>query len=275
MRPPFCTLASPQAGEHRGSSTGHRRAHQDARTDGQHGIPDPDVREPPPCCPSGGRITSRYALSPPIYHAAMRTRTVSSLALVTLLATAGCTSGSEPQEDAGDEQTEQAAATEGAGMDGWLCDDISPASLKTLAGGELTDPTEVQVQDDDEAWVCEARDGQTPLARVTLQVGEEARDEARERVGQTEGVEPGPDYLGESYTSPALVVGLTLCRGTEGGPDVDEPYVMLAESLVDSEEDLSEPLRSTLAQLAGSLDQRYGCSPTLARSEAAEVTESP
>lgn len=205
----------------------------------------------------------------------MRTRTLSSLALVTLLATAGCTSGSEPQEDTVEEQTEQAAATEGAGMDGWLCDDISPASLETLAGGELTDPTEVQVQDDDEAWVCEARDGQTPLARITLQVGEEPRDEARERVEQTEGVEPGPDYLGESYTSPALVVGLTLCRETEGGPDDYQPYVMLAESLVDSEEDLSEPLRSTLAQLAGSLDQRYGCSPTLARSDAAGATDSP
>ncbi|MFK5581886.1 hypothetical protein [Serinicoccus sp. LYQ131] len=206
----------------------------------------------------------------------MRTRTLSSFALVALLATAGCTSGSEPADDRTEEQTsEQAAATDGSGMDGWLCDDISPASLETLAGGELTDPTEVQVQDDDEAWVCEARDGQTPLARVTLQVGEEARDEARERVEQTEGVEPGPDYLGESYTSPALVVGLTLCRVTEGGPDEHQPYVMVAESLVDSEEDLSEPLRSTLAQLAGGLDQRYGCSPTLARSDAAEATEAP
>lgn len=192
------------------------------------------------------------------------------LALVAGLALGACTSGEDPADDSTPApSTEQAAVTDGSDSNGWLCDDISPQSLRALAGGELADPAEEMIQDDDEAWICEARDGDTTLARLSLSVGEEARDAARERVQAAEGVAAGPDYLGESYTSPALVVGLTLCTDMDQpGAGVYEPYTMVAEALVESEDDLSEPLRSTLASMARRLDQGIGCSPRQALEEA-------
>ena len=192
------------------------------------------------------------------------------LALVAGLTLGACTSGADPVDDSTPApSTDEAAATDGSDSNGWLCDDISPQSLRALAGGELADPTEEMLQDDDQAWVCEARDGDTPLARLSLSVGEEERAAARERAQAAEGVSAGPEYLGESYTSPTLVVGLTLCTDMDQpGAGVDEPYTMVAEALVESEGDFSEPLRSSLSSMARRLDQGIGCSPRQAVEDA-------
>lgn len=201
----------------------------------------------------------------------MRARTSASLALLAVLGTSACTSGEDPADEptaVAPAPEDEAAVTDGSDSNGWLCDDISPDSLQTLAGGEVAAPTEVMLADDDQTWVCEARDGDTPLMRLSLSVGEEARDAARARARELDGVR-GPEYLGESYLSPTLVTGLTLCTDM-GQPDagVYEPYTMVAESLVEDEGDYSEPLRSTLGTLAQRLDQGIGCSPKQARSEA-------
>ncbi|OLT43296.1 hypothetical protein BJF86_00325 [Serinicoccus sp. CNJ-927] len=206
----------------------------------------------------------------------MRRRHLTRLASLLLVAVlAACTS--EPTEEPGTETSapaeQDAAATDGSGSNGWLCEDVSPQSLRALAGDELTEPREVMVADDETRWVCEAYDGQTPLVRVSVEVGEEGRETARSLVEATEGMAPGPDYLGESYLSPTVGVGLTLCGAQGSGSP--EPYSLTAEILVDREDDLREPLRSTLTSIAQKLDQGVGCSPKQAREEAAEQTVTP
>lgn len=197
-------------------------------------------------------------------------RSITALALAALTLGA-CTSGEDPSETSTPDAAPSSApaVTDGSDSNGWLCEDVSPETLRAVAGGELGEPNEVMVQDDETAWVCDAYDGDTPLVRLSLAVGEEARDEARSRMQSLEGVTEGPDYLGESYSSPGVVAGLTACTDMDQpGAGVYEPYTMVAESLTGDDADVSDQLRSTLTGLARRLDQGIGCSPKQARGEA-------
>ena len=203
----------------------------------------------------------------------MRVPPLLPITLLAALVAAGCTSGTEPQQPAGS-STSGPAPTQGS-ADGWLCEDVSPQSLRALAGGEPADPREVVVTDDDTSWVCEAYDGERPLVRVGVAVGEEGREQARALAREEEGMSPGPEYLGESYLGPRLAVGLTLCTSPGSEEGERTPYSLTAQALGDSGEDVGEALRSTLTSVATKLDRGFGCSPRAALEDAAESTTTP
>lgn len=200
------------------------------------------------------------------------------LAAATALALAlgACTSEHDPAEETTPAATEEAAATGGPASGGWLCSYLGPSTLRAVAGQESQESQEFQevtVQDDRQGWACEVRDGEQPLVGISIQRGEAARVAAQERAEQAEDVRQGPEYLGVSYLSPRLVTGLTLCRdvGSPGSEEY-EPYTMVAEALTDSDDDVSDELRSALTQLAATLDQTVGCSPRMANQAAAATT---
>lgn len=245
--------------------------------------------------PDGVGVWGRLRRSCASYDAGMRVRPSIPLALLLALGATGCTSEPEPEEPRSGGTTSETAPEDGRGGNGWLCEDMSPANLRAVAGGELAEPRELVVADDDTSWVCEAYDGQAPLLRLSVVVGEEGREEARALAAETEGGAAGPDYLGESVIGPRQGVAITLCTdvsgtavdndGQEGADEVPVagdtegdtrvPYSITAEALGDSEEDVSEALRSTLTLTAGKLDQGFGCSPKAALEEAAQTTEVP
>lgn len=229
-----------------------------------------------PCATLGGvGVWGRLRRSCASYDAGMRVRPSIPLALLLALGATGCTSEPEPEGPTSGGTTSETAPGDGRGGNGWLCEDMSPANLRAVAGGELAEPRELVVADDDTSWVCEAYDGQAPLLRLSVVVGEEGREEARALAAETEGGAAGPDYLGESVIGPRQGVAITLCTDPGSEADARTPYSITAEALGDSPEDVSEALRSTLTLTAGKLDQGVGCSPKAALEEAAQTTEAP
>lgn len=193
--------------------------------------------------------------------------------LVTLVA-AGCTSQPASPEPSDESATTAPAPTAGA-ADGWLCEDVSPQSLRALAGGDPADPRQVVVTDDETSWVCEAYDGDRPLVRVGVAVGEEGREQARALVREGEEMAPGPEHLGESYVGPGLAVGLTLCTSPGSEDGTRTPYSLTAQALGDQGEDVGEALRSVLTSVATRLDRGFGCSPRAALEDATRSTSAP
>lgn len=157
----------------------------------------------------------------------------------------------------------------GPGVNGWLCQYVSPSATAAAAGGTAVTPRERIVQDDEDSWVCEVLTGgageQEPVIRLSILLGEEAREQARQRAEAADGVEPGPDYLGLSFVSPGLVTGLTSC--TEPGAEnrsQQVPYSLVGEALGVVDDETTEDLRSALTTAARNLDQAVGCTPSQA-----------
>lgn len=215
----------------------------------------------------------------------MRTRTLSLTAVVTglTLALTACTSESADPEPTAPDDT-AATSDDGlegdAGNQGWMCQYVSPRAVEVLAGGEAQTPRQLVTEDDEDTWVCDVLVGgpgeQEPLARLSIDLGEEAREEARERAESAEGVQPGPDYLGVSFVSPGLVTGLTLCTAPDA-TDVNDkiPYALVAESFGETGPEATDRLRQALTEMAKNLDGNLGCSPTRAVAEDAEQTTAP
>lgn len=214
----------------------------------------------------------------------MRTRTtiIASLAASLGLLLGACTSdttdpagqgsagsaGTEAGDTGGteDDDVEQAGST-AAPVRGFVCRYLAPAQQEQVAGRELTDPYQLIVANDPDSWVCEARDGDEALVRVSILRGAEAWSEQRTLAQEQEGVTEGPEWLGESYRSPRRLTGLTMCSGVVDGEVTHEPYALVVEAVNDADEDVSEALSAAASTLARSLDQAMGCSPRMARGE--------
>lgn len=212
----------------------------------------------------------------------MRTRSLLAPSLAAFLVLGGCTSGEEPLDPTPTETagTDDSAVTtgvpQGPTANGYLCRYLGPDQLAALGGGDPAEPLQVDVQDDPTHWVCEARDGEETLARVSILLGEDLAAAERETATSAEGVQSGPDYLGESYVSARRVSGLTRCHVPDGqGSTTWGSYTMVIEALGESDEDLSKHLLTAAGAAASSLDQAVGCSPKLARSEAESATTAP
>lgn len=164
---------------------------------------------------------------------------------------------------------EAAGATAAPGAGGVLCRYVTASTQRTVAGADLTDPHQLMVENDPESWVCEVRDGDQALMRVSILRGEDAWDSQRGLAQEAEGVIDGPEWLGEAYSSPQRITGLTMCATSEE-PDVTyEEYALVVESVTDPQEDLTAPLRVTASTMARNLDQAVQCSPKMARGEIA------
>lgn len=202
----------------------------------------------------------------------MRSRTVSTTILSAglLLALGACTSGG----DEPDPSTDDAAVTSDDGLEGtagnrgWMCQYVSPEAVESAAGGSATTPRMLITEDTEDAWVCDVLVGgageQEPVLRLAIQLGEEAREAARTRAQEADGMEPGPDHLGVSFRSPGLVTGLTLCTSPGGNaedPGDKIPYTLVAESLGETDEATTDLLQRALTETAKGLDQSVGCSP--------------
>lgn len=207
---------------------------------------------------------------------------LTSLVATVALGLAACTSGedngAEPPTDTdagatGAGATDGAAVTEGPEANGYLCRFVSPPAQQAVSGGELSQPQAVVVDDSAEAWTCEARDGDEGVIRVSYLLGEEHRSEQRAVLDGVPDVSTGPEWLGESFVSPRMVVGLTLCTDPEGTDD-RVPFTIVAEALQESDEDVSAELTNVATATARALDQGVGCSPRQARAEASQ-TEAP
>lgn len=163
---------------------------------------------------------------------------------------------------------------------GWLCEYVSPATLRAAVGAEAQSPRQLVTEDDEDSWVCEVLVGgpgeQEPAVRLAIQLGEEARDLARERAEAAAQVRGGPEHLGVSFVSPGLVTALTLCTA----PDAQDrgeriPYTLVAESLGETGEEATAGLRQALTEAAKRLDAAVGCSPSQALSDEAAATTGP
>lgn len=191
----------------------------------------------------------------------------------------GCTSGADPDAPPPDQDDEAAVTTpslmvgveEPPAANGFLCRYVSRSGQEAVTGGAWSEPVQVTVQDDTTTWACEARDGEEPLIRVTINRGPElpARDRAE---AQEAGIEQdGPDYLGESYLSARKVTALTLCKVPDNeGSRTYEPYSFVVEALAVGEEDLERDLTVVATTMARTMDQAIGCSPKMAAQQAAE-----
>ncbi len=199
------------------------------------------------------------------------------------VALSACTSeGPTPPSEAEDPVVTSDDGLEGepGTGNGWMCDYLSPAALRAVVGEEPQSPRQLVSEDDEDTWVCEVLVGgqgeQEPVVRLTIELGEEARDRARERAENADQVSEGPEHLGVSFVSPGLVTALTLCTAP-GAQDRAEriPYTLVAESLGDTGEEATSALRQALTEAARRLDSSIGCSPRQAVSEDAAATTGP
>ena len=221
--------------------------------------------------------------------APMRTRPMILAALtasLTLLVGA-CSSESDPQpsptgqtgtsdEDgtAAPQVDQDAVGSTAAPVRGYLCRYITQETQEAVAGRELSDPHQVLVANDANSWVCEARDGDESLVRVSILRGEDAWGTQRALAQEEEGVTEGAEWLGESYQSARRITGLTMCAGQVDGEATYEPYALVLEAVTESDEDVSSALNRTASTLTRSLDQAVGCSPKMARGEISGPTPS-
>lgn len=218
----------------------------------------------------------------------MRTRSTISrtaaLGLTLALGLSACTS--EDPEPTAEPTQEEAAPTTDDGLEGtltangWACEYFSPAAADHAAGGTATTPRGIVTQDDEEGWVCEVVSGgpgeQEPIARLSIILGPEAREEYRTLAEGAEGVEPGPDYLGKSYIAPGLVVGLTSCTRPGATQRSDQiEHTLVGEALNVTDEQATDDLRSALTLAAQGLDKGMGCSPAQVVRDLAETTSAP
>lgn len=168
----------------------------------------------------------------------------------------------EPQED-----RDAVGSTAAPLGQGYLCRYITEATQKAVAERDLEAPYQLIVENDETTWVCEARDGDDPLVRVSILRGDGIWDTQRALAQEHEGVVEGPDWLGEGYQSARRITGLTMCA-TSPDPDlVYEPYALVVEAVTDSGLDVAGELSTTASALARGLDQSIGCSPKMARGE--------
>lgn len=211
--------------------------------------------------------------------------TTALLAVLGLITLTACTSEDPMPAPDTAVSPETAAATDDGlegepGTDGWMCQYASPDTVAAVTGSEPTTVREVVVQDDGDGWVCEVLVGdagaQEAVLTVSVLLGEESRDAARERAEAADGVEPGPDYLGRSFVSPGLVTGLTLCAAPDATRADDRvPYTLVAESRAGTDEAATDALLTTLTGAARSLDQGVGCSPRAALADDEASTTAP
>lgn len=164
------------------------------------------------------------------------------------------------------EAPERAGST-AAPVGGHLCRYVSPGTQHAVAGQDLLEPSQLIVANDPDSWVCEARDGDRGLVRVSILRGEGVWRDQRALAQEQEGVTEGPEWLGESYRSARRVTGLTMCSTVVDGEATYEPYALVVEAVVASDEDVSGALSTTASTLARSMDQSVGCSPRMARGE--------
>ncbi len=215
----------------------------------------------------------------------MRNRTLTAAATAAGLALVlgACTSGDpDPAPTADDTAVTSDDGLEGtAGNQGWMCNYVSPTAIE-LANGSAPGTTRMLVTEDTEdSWVCEVLVGgkgeQEPVIELSIRLGEQAREEARDRAEAADGVEPGPDHLGVSFVSPGLVTGLTMCKDPQSTDVADKiPYALVAESFGQTDEETTKKLQTALTETAKGLDQSVGCSPKLAlKEDAAAQTDGP
>lgn len=217
----------------------------------------------------------------------MRIRRLLAPSLGALLVLGGCTSGDAPADETptGTQTADGTAATDDADQtgvpqppaaNGYLCRYVGPDQQGAVAGGDLAEPVQVDMQNDPTHWICEARDGEETVVRVSILRGQDLADEARDAAQAAEAVEDGPAYLGESYTSARRVTGLTMCRTPDSeGSEGWERYSIVVEAVPESDEDVAKHLTMVAGAAARALDQSVGCSPKMAVSEAVSATTAP
>lgn len=210
----------------------------------------------------------------------MRTRPQTAAAVTAVLALllAGCTSGAEPDGPTGtatqDADSTDEATTDGVGTTappaarGYLCRYVSLSAQEAVAEGELDNPYQLMVEDDEDNWVCETQDDGEPLVRVSILRGEDVWAQQRALAEAEEGVQDGPEWFGQSFASARRVTGLTMCSRPDGkGAEDYEPYALVVEAMPDSEENVTEQLHSVASALSRGVDQALRCSPRMARGE--------
>lgn len=202
-----------------------------------------------------------------------RLRPLLPAALLAGLALTGCTSGDDAPapattEEAGITADPSVGTAQPPSASGYLCRYVSPSAQRAVAGQDLAEPLEVTTQDDTQAWVCEARDGDEVVLRTSVLRGEEQVARARERMTDAGVPMEGPPHLGEAYLGERVATSVTRCRvlDAEGSQDY-EPYALVAEAVAPGGQDVRRELTSTLTGMASSLDQAIGCSPKRALAE--------
>jgi hypothetical protein len=217
----------------------------------------------------------------------MRTRPSTLVALTASLSLllGACSSGTdtapgptEPADAQADvtapEPQEESVGSTAQPVRGYLCRYVDQQAQEAVAGGALQDPYQVIVANDRDSWVCETRDGDQALVRVSILRGEGVWSAQRDLAQDQEGVTDGAEYLGESYRSARRITGLTMCAGMVDGEATHEPYALVVEALPESDEDVSGDFSKTVSALARSMDQTVGCSPRMARGEISGPTPS-
>lgn len=199
-----------------------------------------------------------------------------ALALTAALALAlsACTS-EDPTTDRDGGSAPTTAGPEGAvPTSGWWCGLIEQETVETATGGRSAEAREVIRVNDGERYRCDVLlptgEGDTTELALTLEVvaGDEDRaTRAREEVLAMDGVEAGPDYLGESYQAPGMVVGIMPCGAPVGSEQQGSQvtWTFLAHALLPEGEQVTDLLARPLNRQAREVDMQVGCAPSRAQ----------
>lgn len=211
---------------------------------------------------------------------------VVALTLITLVFGLGACSGDDADPDgsgstvAADDELEGSIPTSG-----WWCRLIEEESVTVATDGRQEEAREVLRQNDEEGHLCEVvlpvEDGSSEIETImTFQIqadAEEAADEVRAELEAREDVEPGPDFLGESYVMPGAAYMIVPCGAPVGSANAGQqvPYIVSMTTATEAgaalTEELTEPLRRSLIEL----DQSVQCSPEPADGDDAGTTTAP
>lgn len=215
----------------------------------------------------------------------MRTARHAVVALTLGTLTLGLVACSGDDADTDDTSTATGDELEGSiPTSGWWCRVIEEEVVSTATDGREAEAREVIRQNDAEGHLCEVvlpvDDGSTETETVmAFQIqadADEAAEQVRSEMAGRDDVEPGPDYLGESYIVPGGAYAIVPCGAPVDSPNEGQqvPYVLSMTTSTEAGQsmttDLAEPLRRTLIEL----DETVTCSPKAAEDEVVDDAES-
>lgn len=187
----------------------------------------------------------------------------------------GACSDGEGEADTG-QTTGAAVELEGEVPDsGWWCRVIEEETVAAATDGRTDEAREVLRENDSDSHLCEVVlpvDGGPETETVmALAIRADVEDEAvrlRTELESHADVEPGPDYLGESYVVPGAAYAILPCGAPTDSPKAGEQvtYVLSMTTQGEAGEQLTEELLEPLRRAVIELDQSVKCTPSAVES---------
>lgn len=204
-----------------------------------------------------------------------RTASVITLGVLTL-GLGACSDGDGEVDGGPDTGQPTGAAEELEGQvpdSGWWCHMIEEETVAAATDGRTDEAREVLRENDSDSHLCEVVlpvDGGPQTETVmAFAIKADAEDEAGQLRSELESrtdVEPGPDYLGESYVVPGAAYAVLPCGAPTDSPQEGKQvtYVLSMTTKGEAGEQLTDELTEPLRRALIDLDQTVKCTPSAA-----------